>query len=119
MKERAKRKKRKISICSYLNRVCPRLELGPEIFIYDFEISRSKPIEMVDISSVSTEKILNVLLRREVEVIICGGCEEKFQVLLRGNHIEVIWGVAGNLPDVLEAYIGHRLTCGIGLVPDS
>ena len=87
--------------------------------IYDFKISSAKPIERIDIVGVSVEKILNILLRREVEVIICGGCEEKFQVILRGIHIEVVWGVAGELTDVLKAYIGHALTCGIGLVSSS
>ena len=116
MKGQTRRKKRKIAICSYLNRVCPRLELGPEILIYDFKISRQKPFETIDISGISADKILNILLRRDVEVIICGGCREKFQEVLRGNHIEVIWGVAGELPDVLESYGSHKLTCGIGLV---
>jgi hypothetical protein len=62
---------------------------------------------------------LSILLRGKVEVIICGGCTKNFQEVLRGNNIEVIWGIAGELPDVLKAYRGHTLTCGMGLVQNS
>lgn len=119
MKERSRWKKHKIAICSYLNRVCPRLELGPEIFIYDFRISRNKCVETIDIFGVTPENILKMLSRGKVEVIICGGCTAKFQEVLRGNNIEVIWGIAGELSDVLEAYSAHTLTCGMGLIQNS
>ena len=109
--------KEKIVICSFRDRVCPRFDLTHEMLIFDGRRAQTEPIEKIDVSHVSPERILNILMEREVKVVISGGIQERFQEMFLRNDIDVIWGVAGDVGDVVEAYTKGALHPGIGPLP--
>ena len=111
---RQREDKEKIAICSFRDRVCPRFDLSHEMLIFDAKRAQTEPIEKVDVSHLSPERILNMLMEREVKVVISGGIQERFQEMFRRNNIDVIWGVAGDVGDVVEAYTKGALHAGIG-----
>ena len=111
---REKDTKRRIAISSFKNRVCPRFDLTREMLIFDEENPQNKPIERLDMSRVSPEKILHILAEKEVGIIITGGIQKRFQEMLLHSNIDVIWGVAGEVDEVLEAYMQGALHPGVG-----
>ena len=106
--------KRRIAICSFQNRVCPRFDRSHEVLIFDGKSPQKEPIEKVDVSHVPPKKILNILAEKEVGIIITGGIQKRFQEILLHSNIDLIWGVAGEVHDVLEAYRKGVLRSGIG-----
>lgn len=108
--------KQKIAICSFQNRVCPRFDLTREILIFDVKRPQGKSIERFSMSRVSAEEILPMLAGNDIGVVITGGIQKRFQEMLLHNKIDVIWGVAGEVRDVVEAYMKGVLYSGIGAV---
>jgi len=51
-----------------------------------------------------------------VEVVISGGMQKRFQEIFFRNSIDVIWGVTGEVNDVVEAYKKGVLYPGIGRI---
>jgi predicted Fe-Mo cluster-binding NifX family protein len=111
---RGKENKRKIAICSFKNRICPRFDLTGEMLIFDGNNAQSGLIGRFDVSRVSPEEMLHILAEKEVGVVITGGIQKRFQGMLHHSNIEVIWGVAGEVGEVLEAYMKGALRPGVG-----
>jgi predicted Fe-Mo cluster-binding NifX family protein len=109
-----KQGKNEIAVCTFLNRVCPRFDLSHEILIYDTETFEKGPLEKIDVSSLLPEAIFNQLARREIQVVIVGGMQERYQAMFLNDHIEVIWGVIGEVSDVIRAYRSGVLYPGVG-----
>ena len=116
MKKRNKNRRIKLAICDFQNRVCPRFDLTPEILIFDVNGSQEEPIEKVDVSRVPPQRIFNILAERGVGVVISGGIQKKFQEMFLSCGIEVIWGVGGEVHDVIQAYQDGALQAGMGVV---
>ena len=116
MVQREKNKPKRIAVCNLHNRVCPRFDLTREIFIYDVNQSNKKPIEKLDVSNFSPERVMQLLAERKVRVIISGGMQERFQVMFLKSNVDVIWGIAGNVKDVVETYLRGTLRCGMGIL---
>ena len=114
---RGKENKRKIAICSFKNRICPRFDLTGEMLIFDGSNAQSGPIERLDVSRISPGEMLHILAEKGVTVIITGGIQKRFQGMLHHSNIDVIWGVAGDVGDVFEAYMKGALHLGVGPLP--
>jgi predicted Fe-Mo cluster-binding NifX family protein len=112
-----RRGKSEIAVCVFQNRICPRFDLSREILIYDNQAPEKGPLEKIDVSSLSPVESLNILVKKKVEVVIVGGMQERYQAIFLNHHIEVIWGVIGEIDDVTQAYIRGALYPGIGRVP--
>jgi hypothetical protein len=106
--------KEKIAICSFRKRVCSRFDLTREILFFGGKNAHNKPIERLDVSRVSPEEILHILAEKEIGIVITGGIQKKFQEMFLHSNIDVIWGVAGEVNEVLEAYMKGALYPGIG-----
>jgi predicted Fe-Mo cluster-binding NifX family protein len=57
----------------------------------------------------TAQSIGPVLETERVSVLICGGIHPRFQQLLQGQNIEIVWGVMGDWQDVLQAYLNGTL----------
>jgi hypothetical protein len=60
--------------------------------------------------------MIEILANKKVRVLISGGIQKRFQEMFHDHEINVIWGVAGQLNNVLRAFRKGRLQCGIGNV---
>jgi predicted Fe-Mo cluster-binding NifX family protein len=114
--QREQEKLKRIAVCHLHDRVCPRFDQTREILIYDINQSDKRPIEKLDVSHVSPERIMQLLTERKVKVIISGGIQERFQVMFLRRNVDVIWGIAGNVKDVVHAYLRGTLRCGMGIL---
>jgi predicted Fe-Mo cluster-binding NifX family protein len=112
-----KRGKSEIAVCAFQNRISPRFDLAREILIYDNQAPEKGPQEKIDVSSLSPVESFNILVKKEIEVVIVGGMQERYQAMFLNHHIEVMWGVIGEVNDVTQAYMRGTLYPGIGRVP--
>ena len=111
------RGRNEVAVCTFENRVCSRFDLSREILIYNNQAPEEGPVEKMDVSSLSPVESLNILASKEVHVVIVGGIQERYQAMFHRNNIEVIWGVIGEVDDVIRAYMRGALRPGIGKVP--
>jgi predicted Fe-Mo cluster-binding NifX family protein len=65
----------------------------------------------------SPEEIPELLSKEGVELVICGGMNDCFQELFQERGIGVIWGIIGDVEDVLTAYQANQLVAGMGCCP--
>jgi predicted Fe-Mo cluster-binding NifX family protein len=114
-----KQGRNEIAVCTFQNRVCPRFDLSREILIYDNQAPEKGPVEKMDVSSLSPEESLNILVRKEVQAVIVGGMQERYQAMFLNHQIRVMWGVIGEVNDVIQAYMKGTLYPGIGRVTGS
>jgi len=112
-----KQGRNEIAVCTFQNRVCPRFDLSHEILIYDNQAPEKGPVEKMDASALSPEESFSLLVRKEIRVVIVGGMQERYQAMFIDHQIKVIWGVIGEVNDVIQAYRKGTLYSGIGRVP--
>ena len=71
-------------------------------------------LDQIDFPIRSREPLDRVRLLRDqkVDTLICGGMQDVFEKMLQGSGFEVISWVSGAVEDLLEVYLGGRLTSG-------
>lgn len=104
----------KVAIPRFGEDVAPCFEYSATIAI--FTITRRKVIDETDFTLQSREAFdrIRLLKDQEVDVLICGGVQDKFEDLLRAAGIRVISWVSGSVEDLLEQFIQETLVPGSG-----
>ena len=92
--------------------VAPCLEYCATMAI--FTVDGERIVDQFDFRLLSRDPFDRVRLLRDqrVDTIICGGVQGIYEEALRGSGIEVISWVSGAVEDLLEVYLGGRLTSG-------
>jgi len=109
----------KIAIPRFGENVAPCFGFSATVSI--FNVSEGAVIGQSDFVLQSQRELDRVRLLRdqEVDTLICGGLQDRFQDIIQANGIRVISWVAGNVEDLLEAFLcGHlhersRLPAGL------
>lgn len=107
----------RIAVCSFQGRVCPRFDAAPEILIFDTKSTEEELTEKLPVSQVPPEKIIDALVDKKVGVVISGGIQERFQEMFLKDNISVIWGVVGEVQEVIQAYLHGKLHSAMRIVP--
>lgn len=109
---------KKILITLYRNEVAPRFDLASEVLLVslDAEGREAKRQELV-LAHSSADDLCDLILDREVAVVITGGMEEEHYHYLRWKRLEVIDGIAGLAEDALSRYLAGGLESGDILFP--
>jgi hypothetical protein len=112
-----KKKEGKIAICAFERRVCPRFDMTHEVLILEGRDPGREPAEKMNLSRFSPEDRVGMLVQAGIHLVIVGGMQERFQQMFHRQNIEVIWGVMGEIKDVIRAYGQGLLHSGVGAVP--
>ena len=107
----------KVAIPLYRGRVAPRLAFAKEALIATVRGGKVLEKEQIDLSSLSPLEIPRALAEQGVTVLIGGGIEPLLGRMLRAHNIEVIWGIIGEVDDVLSLYLSNGLRVGMGPCP--
>ena len=99
----------KIAIPIFQNRVSPVLDSCKYILVVDTEAKAEKVRSTVFFSDMSLAERCNLLCKLNISIVICGGVSEIFANMLEGSHIALINGIAGNIDDVISAFLMDRL----------
>ncbi len=104
----------KVAIPVYKNRVAPRIGFADGIVVVTLRRGEEVGREVLDLRGVGVLEIPRVLAQKGVTVLIGGGVERPVEMMFRAYNIDVIWGVIGNVEDVIALYKANGLFRGIG-----
>ena len=104
----------KVAIPIHGERIAPRLPLAKEVMIVELQGKRKMGRKKVNISLLHPMEIPDFLASQGVTKVIAGGVDWHLQEMLRMHGIEVIWGIIGDVDNVLDLYLSKRLRLGMG-----
>jgi len=96
--------------------VSPRFDLTGEVLIatiYDRKLLE-EPRSII-LSEYSAEKICDLALKEKVQIVICGGIEEKHYQFLTWKKIKVLDSVIGPYQDVINMVLDESIQAKIML----
>ena len=108
----------KIAVPRFGERVAPCFEYSATIAI--FVIHRKKIVDQIDFVLQSTRALdrIRLLKDQEVDVLICGGIENRFEDVVKANDIRVISWVVGDVETLVDEFLAGRLVAGSGRFHD-
>lgn len=107
----------KLAVMLYGRRVSPRFGYSQRALIVDIDDHREVHRKTLGMKSYHPEQIPEVLRGEGVDLVIAGGIHRQFQDLFQEHGIAVIWGIIGDVDDVLAAYRAGQLVVGRGGCP--
>ena len=100
----------KVAIPRFGERVAPCFEYSATIAI--FTLKSGQIVSQMDFKLESEEAFhrLRLLKDQQVDLLICGGIQERFEDIVKANNIKVISWVSGDVESVLRQFVEERLT---------
>lgn len=104
---------KRVLIPLYKDEVAPRFDLAPgALLALVGEEGEEMRAEDFLLAQPSADGMCDLILRREADVVICGGIEEEYYHYLRWKRVEVLDNVAGTAQRALEHFRHGRLKAG-------
>ena len=100
----------RIAIPRYEDEVAPCFDYSVTIVIFDIVNRRIVDEKEYTLSSQWAVDRIRLLRDQKVDVLICGGIQDRFEDMVRGNGMELISWVSGKVEDLLEQYLNKTLT---------
>ena len=107
----------KVAVMLYGARVSPRFTYSQRALVVDMDGRQGIHRRKIPVKGCAPENIPELLWKEGVELVICGGMNDCFQELFQQRGITVIWGIIGEVEDVLTAYQTNQLVPGLGCCP--
>jgi len=102
----------KVAIALFKDRISPRFDVCPEIWIIELRDGEVINQEKWPMASFNLQQRLDQLASKGVDKIICGGIDSFCMDHLGNNGIDVIHNVAGEAGEVLNLFMKGRLRPG-------
>ena len=102
----------KVAIPRFGETVAPCFEYSATIAI--FIIKDKKIVEQVDFTLQSQHAFdrLRLLKDQKIDILICGGIQDRFEELVQASGIETISWISGTVEDPLKQFMEGRLSSG-------
>jgi predicted Fe-Mo cluster-binding NifX family protein len=108
----------KILVTLHHDEVAPRFDLASEVLLVTVDAdNREVRRQELVLANASADDLCDLILDREVAVLITGGMEEEHYHYLRWKRLAVIDGVAGLAEDALSRFLRGELESGDILFP--
>jgi predicted Fe-Mo cluster-binding NifX family protein len=99
----------RVAIPTFQNRVAPVIDSCRHILIVDIVAGSEIQRENIFLGHISMSERCSVLRKMGVSVVICGGISETCARMLKSFDVRLINGIAGQVDDVLTAFIGDHI----------
>ena len=99
----------RIAIPIFHQRVSPVLDTCTRLLIIDYEGETETGRREVAFDIYSQSERYDILKKLKPDVIICCGVSESFDRMLKAAGIRLVCGIAGDVQQVLGAFICNRL----------
>ena len=99
----------RVAIPIFQNRVSPVLDSCRHMLIIDIRQNAEMDRETVYLDEMSLTERCGIFAKLDVTVVICGGVSEGFANMLLGADIHLLNGIAGEIDDVITAFLEERL----------
>jgi predicted Fe-Mo cluster-binding NifX family protein len=99
----------RIAIPVYKSRVSPVFDSCTRLLLID--LNQNQEVDRTEIlcGGLSELERLTMLKKLSVCTVICGGISDGFYKMISSSEISVIIGIAGEVDQVLTAFLNHRL----------
>ena len=100
---------RKIAIPRFGELIAPCFEYSATVAL--FVVAEGRVIEQRDFVLQSRRELDRIRLLRdqEVDTLICGGVQDRFEDLIRAHGIRVVSWVSGSVEELLESFLRGEL----------
>jgi predicted Fe-Mo cluster-binding NifX family protein len=98
-----------VAIPTYRSRVSPVFDPCLRVSIFHTEYHRPVHKRELDLGTLTPLERVDMLRKQRVTTLICGGISDVLGKMLQGLSIFVIAGIAGQVEQVLEAFISGRI----------
>jgi predicted Fe-Mo cluster-binding NifX family protein len=98
-----------IAIPIYKSRVSPVFDSCTRVLIIDLKDKQEIARREVILENFSLTGRIEVLGKLNVKMIICGGISDVLYKLLKNANIRLITGIAGEVEQVIHAYLRDQL----------
>lgn len=99
----------RVAIPVFRSRVSPVFDSSTRALIIDFEDNQEKARREIYLDEFSLSERVNILRKSKINTIICGVISDILQSMLASAEIDSIPGIAGDIDEVITAYISGRL----------
>ena len=100
---------KKVAIPIFQNRVSPVLDSCRHMLVIDIEQGAELNRETIYLDEMSLAERCGMFAKLGIAIVICGGVSEIFANMLMGVHIRLVNGIAGEINDVIAAFLGECL----------
>jgi len=107
----------KIAIPTFQNRVSPVLDSCNHILLVDVVDNAEQDRETVFMGECTLTDRCSTLVKMGISIVICGGVSEALANMIKGSDISLINGIAGNIDEVIKAYLENRLQLPVFYMP--
>lgn len=90
-------------------RISPRLDYTERMQLFTIESGSIKNCETIKLISHSILERINMLIRLQLDVIICDGVSENSYEKLKSNNIKIFPWVHGEVDTVIDKYLNGKL----------
>ena len=107
----------RVAIPIFRSRVSPVFDSCTRVLLIDIEHNQEIERSEIYLDKLSLTKRMAVLQKSKVKTIICGGISDMLQNMLQGIKICLITGIAGEVDQIVSAYLSERLNKPQFLMP--
>jgi predicted Fe-Mo cluster-binding NifX family protein len=99
----------RVAIPIFRSRVSPVFDSCTRVMLVDVKHNQEIKRSEIYLDKLSLTERVAILQKSRVKTIICGGISDMLQNMLRGMNICLISGIAGEVDQVVSAYLSERL----------
>ena len=99
----------RVAIPIFRSRVSPVLDSCTSVLLVDVEESRELERKEIYLDELSLTERVTLIQKSKVKTVICGGISDILQNMLRSSDIDLITGIAGEVDQVVAAYLSKGL----------
>lgn len=107
----------KIAIPTFQNRVSPVLDSCNHILLVDVTDNTEQDRETVFMGECTLTDRCSTFVKMGIKTVICGGVSESLANMIKGSDIVLINGIAGDIDEVIKAYLENRLQLPVFYMP--
>jgi predicted Fe-Mo cluster-binding NifX family protein len=99
----------RIGIPIFQNRVSPVLDSCQHMLLIDVENGVEVNRQMVYLGDIPLAERFDFIKNLGIITVICGGVSESFANMLTGSNVCLCNGIAGNVDEVITAFLDDRI----------
>ena len=99
----------RVAIPIFRSRVSPVFDSCTRVLLVDIEKNREIERNEIYLDELSLTERVTIIQKSKVTTVICGGISDMLQNMLRGVDIKLRTGIAGEVDQVVAAYLSKAL----------
>lgn len=100
---------KRVAIPTFQNRISPVLDSCRHMLLLDIENGNEMDRRNVYLGEMCLTERCGIFKNLDVAMVICGGISEILANMLKGSNIRLLNGIAGDIDDVITAFLEDDL----------